>query len=75
MMRRMARVELDVPDAPGCPLLGLAIDRRTRYTFPHPGHRCYASGLPGTIEAGHQSTSCLSFEFTACDRYRARQRP
>ena len=73
-MSRMARDEFDVPDAPGCPLLGLAVDRRTRYTFPHPGHRCYASGSPTTIEPGHQSTYCLSLEFMACDRYRVRQR-
>lgn len=73
-MSRMARVELDVPDAPGCPWLGLAVDRRTRYTFPHPGHRCHASVSPRTIEPGHQSTYCLNLEFMACDRYRARQR-
>lgn len=73
-MSRMARVELDVPDAPGCPLLGLAVDRRTRYTFPHPGHRCHATGSPRMIEPGHQTTYCLSLEFMGCDRYGAWQR-
>jgi hypothetical protein len=74
MISRMARVELDIPDAPGCPLLGLAVDRRTRYTFPHPDHRCHAGGSPSTIEPGRQSTYCLSLEFAGCDRYLAWQR-
>jgi hypothetical protein len=75
MISSMVSSEFDVPDAPACPLLGLAVDRRTRYTFPHSGHRCYATGSPGTTEPGHQSTYCLSPDFAACERYPARQRP
>ena len=63
----------DVPDAPGCPLVGLALDRRTRYTFPHPGHRCHSTGTPGAIDPGRQSAYCLSLAFAACDRYVAWQ--
>jgi hypothetical protein len=70
----MVSSEFDVPDAPGCSLLGLAVDRRTRYTFPHPGHRCHATGPPGAIEPGHQSTFCLSTSSSACVRYQAWQR-
>jgi hypothetical protein len=65
----MAAGELDWPDAPACPLLGLAGDPRTHFTFPHPGHRCHALRSPGSIDTARQSTYCLSRGFTACDRY------
>ncbi len=71
----MARVELDLLDAPGCPLLGLAADRRSHFTYPHPGHRCFATGRPATTDARRQATYCLSPGYTACDRYRAWQGP
>jgi hypothetical protein len=51
-------------------LLGLAADRRTRCTFPHSDHRCYATAAPAVIEPLHQATFCLSLAFIACDRYR-----
>ena len=74
MIPRMAGLTREVPDAPGCPLLGLAFDPRTRYTFPHAGHRCFATnGHPA--DAGRQATYCLSLNYAACDRYRARHRP
>ncbi|MGZ6270050.1 MAG: hypothetical protein ACXWMU_05735, partial [Candidatus Limnocylindrales bacterium] len=65
----MAAVELDVLDAPGCPHLGLAADRRTRFTFPHPGQRCFATRPPSTIEEGYQAGVCLSPDYAACGRY------
>ena len=68
-MLDMAAGELDLPDAPACPLLGLAGDPRTHFTFPHPGHRCHAMRSPGSIDARRQSTYCLSRGFTACERY------
>jgi hypothetical protein len=70
----MAAVERDVPDAPVCPQLGLAVDRHTRFTFPHPGHRCYATAAPAVVEPSHQATYCVTLSFVTCDRYRAWQR-
>ena len=69
----MASAELDIRDAPACPLLGLAADRRTHFTYPHPGHRCFATEHPATTDARRQATYCLSLDFTTCDRYRAWQ--
>lgn len=72
-MPGMTRGELDLPDAPACPLLGLVGDPRTRFTFPHPGHRCHAAHRPKTIDLARQSAYCLSSGFAACDRFRAHQ--
>lgn len=69
----MPAVEREVPDAPACPLLGLAADRRTRCTFPHPDHRCYATAAPAVLGPLHQAAVCLSLSFMACDRYRSWQ--
>ncbi|MGD0862577.1 MAG: hypothetical protein ABSA21_07420 [Candidatus Limnocylindrales bacterium] len=69
----MPAVERDLADAPACPLLGLAADRRTRYTFPHPDHLCYATATPGVLGPVHQAACCLSLSFMACDRYRSWQ--
>jgi len=71
---RMVSTRLDGPDAPACPFLGLAADRRSHFTYPHPGHRCFAKQNAATTEARRQSTYCLSLGFAACDRYRAWQR-
>jgi hypothetical protein len=71
----MVTVKLDGPDAPVCPLLGLATDRRSHYSYPHLGHRCFAKGRPATTDAGRQATYCLSSGFSACDRYRAWRGP
>ena len=67
----MASAELDIRDAPACPLLGLAADRRSHFTYPHPDHRCFATEDPATTDARRQVTYCLSPGYTACDRYRA----
>ena len=69
----MACVELDLSDAPGCPLIGLAADRGTRYTFPHPDHRCYSSGSANGIKPEKQATHCLCLDYTSCDLYRVWQ--
>ena len=69
----MVSTRLDGSDAPACPFLGLAADRRSHFTYPHPGHRCFAKQNAATTEARRQSTYCLSPNFTACDRYRAWQ--
>lgn len=71
----MAAFEPDFADAPACPLLGLVVDRDTRFTFPHPGHRCYGARQfptlrPKTIEPTYQASYCLSADFVACGRYR-----
>ena len=58
------------PDPPACPLLGLAADPRSHFTYPHPGHRCFASGHPGTADAHRQTAYCLSPDFPKCDRFR-----
>jgi hypothetical protein len=70
----MASYPLDGPDAPACPLLGLAADRRSHFTYPHPGHRCFAKNHAAATDARRQSAYCLSIDFSACDRYRAWQR-
>ena len=69
----MARLEPDVAATPVCPLLGLAADRQTRFTFPHPDHRCHAIRPPAVIAPYHQSRYCLGRAFVACERYQARQ--
>ena len=56
-------------DASACPLLGLEGDRRTHYTFPHPGHRCFATQPPRTTVPDRQSGYCLSGDFARCDRF------
>lgn len=73
-MARMTSFASDEPDPPACPLLGLAADRRSHFTFPHPGHRCFASKHPATTDANRQASYCLSVEFPACDRFRAQER-
>ena len=70
-MARMASIELDGPDTPACPLLRLAADGRSHFTYPHPGHRCFATEHPATTDVRRQATYCLSLDFTACDRYQA----
>jgi hypothetical protein len=46
----MANIEIDGLDAPVCPLLGLAADRRSQFTYPHPGHLCFAPERPATTD-------------------------
>jgi LysM domain len=70
----MASIEFDGPDAPACPLLGLAADRRSHFTYPHPGHRCFATQPPGTTKPDRQSAYCLTSSFDACDRFLVWQR-
>jgi hypothetical protein len=71
----MVSPELDAPDSPACPFIGLADDLRTRFTFPFPEHRCSAGIKPTLITHSHQATVCLSGEFASCDRYRAWMTP
>jgi hypothetical protein len=67
----MASIEIDGPEVPACPLLGLAADPRSHFTYPHPGHRCFARKDAAPADARRQSAYCLSPDFSACDRYRA----
>ena len=69
----MTSSELEVPDAPACPFLGLAADRRSHFTFPHPAHRCFVKGHAASADARRQSGFCLTQGFAACDRYRSWQ--
>lgn len=69
-MSRMPGFDLS-GDPPACPLLGLALDHRTRYTFPHPAHRCHAAGSAKKIQLGHQSVVCLGASFATCERYQS----
>ena len=57
------------PDPPWCPLLGVVTDRRTHFTYPHPGHRCFAKGQPARIGADQQVAYCLSAAFPTCARF------
>jgi LysM repeat protein len=56
-------------DPPWCPLLGVVSDRRTHFTYPHTGHRCFAGGRPVRIGADQQSTFCLTAAFPTCARF------
>lgn len=67
----MTHRQPDLPDAPACPFLGLEADSRTRFTFPHPGHRCHAARGASTIDLARQSGYCLSSSYPACERFRA----
>ena len=69
----MANDDFDGLDAPVCPFLGLAHDRRSHFTYAHPGHRCFAKKRPTTIDPGHQRVYCLSADYLSCDRYPAGQ--
>jgi hypothetical protein len=71
----MANFEIEEPDPPACPLLGLFADRRSHFTYPHPGHRCFAGEHPATTDARRQATYCLSLDYTACDQYEVVRRP
>lgn len=68
----MDAAELYAVDA-ACPLLGLAADPQTHYTYPHPGHRCGATAAPIMIEPWKQAAHCLSLSFKTCNRYVAWQ--
>jgi len=67
----MADLEPDGPDAPACPFIGLAGDPATRFTFPHPSHRCSAGSKSSSVAHTHQATFCLTEGFASCDRYRS----
>jgi hypothetical protein len=67
----MAGLDSSVPDDVFCPLLGLAADSRSHFAYPHPAHRCFASGRPATTDARRQTTYCLSPAYPACDRYQS----
>jgi len=72
---RMTHRQPDLPDAPACPFLGLEADPRTRFTFPHPGHRCHAGRRPSAVEQALQARYCLSPDYAVCERFRASVRP
>lgn len=69
----MGSSELDGLDPPTCPFLGLEGDSRSHYTYPHPGHRCFASGRPVNADARRQTAFCVTPSYAACDRYKARE--
>jgi hypothetical protein len=71
----MDSTQLDGSDVPACPLLGLAADRCSHFSYPHPGNRCFAQDRPAATDAGRQAMYCLSVGYTACDRYPKAQPP
>src|SRR5438105_3249765 len=52
-----------------CPFLGVPDARGRNFTFPHPGHRCYAKRREAEIELDYQAGFCLSAAHTSCPRY------
>lgn len=70
----MPGAELDGVDGPVCPLLGMATDRRSHFTYPHPAHRCFAKEHAAITDARRQLDYCLSPSFSSCDRFQARER-
>jgi hypothetical protein len=71
----MADDEIDLTEAAVCPLLGLPFDRRTHYTIPDPGHRCFAGKRPATADESRQATYCLTARFAECERFLASEHP
>ena len=71
MILRMTHRQPDLSEAPACPFLGLEANSRTRFTFPHPSHRCHAARGARTIDLARQSGYCLSSSYPACERFRA----
>jgi hypothetical protein len=71
----MADIELDLTEAPACPLLGLPFDRRTHYALPDPAHRCFAAEQLLTADLARQATYCLTSRFRECERFRGSQHP
>ncbi len=67
----MTHRQPDLSEAPACPFLGLEANSRTRFTFPHPSHRCHAARGARTIDLARQSGYCLSASYPACERFRA----
>ena len=67
----MVSSELEVPDPPACPLLGLAADRRSHFTYLRPGHRCFAGKHQASVDASRQVAYCPGHGYTGCDRYEA----
>ena len=57
-------------EPPVCPLLGLAGDPATHFTFPTAGHRCQATGRPAPIELAQQGALCLSATYPDCHLFR-----
>ncbi len=74
MMEPVVTREPDLVDPRVCPLLGLAADHRTRYSFPNPAHRCFATEPAGSVDAGRQTTLCFTPEFGTCERLEAWRR-
>jgi hypothetical protein len=66
----MTTFDLDGADPSACPLLGLEGDPRSHFTYPHPGHRCFATDHPRTADVGRQTTYCLSDQYVNCDRFK-----
>jgi LysM repeat protein len=66
----MTQVPTEI-DPPVCPLLGLAADPRTHFTYAHPGHRCFAKGKANNVGPDQQVKFCLTAGFTSCSRYAA----
>jgi hypothetical protein len=73
-MSMMAGGELDGVDGAVCPFLGMATDRRSHFTYPHPAHRCFVKEHAAGTDARRQVNYCLSPNFSSCDRFQARER-
>lgn len=67
----MNRNDAPVTEPEHCPYLGLADDRKTRFSFPVQAHRCHAGAKPASIDLAYQGTYCLSSRYPTCSRYHA----
>jgi LysM repeat protein len=54
-----------------CPLLGLAVDRRTAMDGVDGAHRCHAESPPTPLEHRVQAQRCLTAAHQRCERYLA----
>lgn len=53
-----------------CPFVGLADDQQSRFSFPHPAHRCFGLRRPKAIAPPYQTTFCLTPSYAGCTIYR-----
>ena len=52
-----------------CPLLGLAEDRASHFSYPEAAHLCFAAKRPDFIPLEHQGDFCFSQNYPACPRF------
>ena len=58
-----------VEPKPICPYLGLSEDRNSRFSYPETAHFCFANAEKSAVPLDHQTSFCLSANYSTCARY------